>query len=472
MLLVGHLSDALLGLVVQFSDERFKFDVQELADAVQIVSKLEGKSYLWRRPDSSDSSGSGPDGARVLGFIAQSVQRIAPELIAEDSQTGLLAVEYSSVVPLLVEVLKAQAATQSRFDDEVVEELNRSSYAIKITLENLKSVREGLDANGPPSKKRRPPPPPPRGSRGASEVLAPATPAPSASQERKQPKKSSRVKGLSWPLCGCISKPLFIILAAGIATLIVAAIVLASVLLTAHRAAPAPISIAIPSAPSTPQATAPPPDNFTWRNQNYIPNGGFETPDPQNPTKVQNITGNYTLYAYGTKKRDIQGQYPLIDNATLYFDAGANAARVYIDPVWAQNTQFWNPATLVASVDVESILRKNTGFSNASSGARGMNVTGWFNWMYCEDVPAVQYPNRTIQQVYVIVNYFIGGVVNNSLTKEVRFNLTTAPNKGWSLLWAYVPFEPAYYPGKLVMNWKSSLRGNMFWDYFKSYLVF
>ena len=48
-----------------------------------------------------------PINPRKLGFIAQEVEKIIPELVKTDSE-GMKSVDYISVIPVLVEALKNQ----------------------------------------------------------------------------------------------------------------------------------------------------------------------------------------------------------------------------------------------------------------------------------------------------------------------------------------------------------------------------
>ncbi len=59
---------------MQFSDLRLKMNIEEIVDAIDIVSKLQGKSYQWK-PEMVDQSPK-----RVIGMIAQEVQRVLPEV--------------------------------------------------------------------------------------------------------------------------------------------------------------------------------------------------------------------------------------------------------------------------------------------------------------------------------------------------------------------------------------------------------
>lgn len=68
---------------LQYSDARLKTDIKELADALSIVSSLEGKVYRWKH-DSILPSDKGSK--RVIGLIAQEVQKILPEVLLHGVQ--------------------------------------------------------------------------------------------------------------------------------------------------------------------------------------------------------------------------------------------------------------------------------------------------------------------------------------------------------------------------------------------------
>lgn len=80
----------------QYSDERLKSGIRPLTGALSTICELRGVHYTM-------------SGRPQVGFIAQEVQRIVPEAVRQaDSNT--LAVDYSRIVPLLVEAVKELVA--------------------------------------------------------------------------------------------------------------------------------------------------------------------------------------------------------------------------------------------------------------------------------------------------------------------------------------------------------------------------
>jgi hypothetical protein len=82
------------------SDIRLKENFEPLNNALELVSQLNGLYYTWKKD-------AGTDKPRKLGFIAQEVEKVIPELVKTDSE-GMKSVDYVSVVPVLVEAIKNQ----------------------------------------------------------------------------------------------------------------------------------------------------------------------------------------------------------------------------------------------------------------------------------------------------------------------------------------------------------------------------
>jgi trimeric autotransporter adhesin len=78
------------------SDKRLKNNIQTFSGADLILSKLRGVSFDWKDSGRSD-----------IGFIAQEVESVLPDLVHTDS-AGMKSVEYANIVPVLVEGYKYQ----------------------------------------------------------------------------------------------------------------------------------------------------------------------------------------------------------------------------------------------------------------------------------------------------------------------------------------------------------------------------
>ena len=80
------------------SDERLKDNKKNIENALEKVESLNGIEFDWN--DKQDIY-TGHD----IGVIAQEVEKIAPEVVA-DREDGYKAVKYEKLVPLLIEAIK------------------------------------------------------------------------------------------------------------------------------------------------------------------------------------------------------------------------------------------------------------------------------------------------------------------------------------------------------------------------------
>jgi hypothetical protein len=86
------------------SDGKLKTDVKDLKEALSIVKSLKGKTYNW---SSEFQKKTGVDNGRHIGFIAQEIREVLPELVIED-ENKQLGVNYTELIPVLVEAIKEQ----------------------------------------------------------------------------------------------------------------------------------------------------------------------------------------------------------------------------------------------------------------------------------------------------------------------------------------------------------------------------
>eukprot|EP00005_Dracoamoeba_jomungandri_P002859 CAMPEP_0174252104 /NCGR_PEP_ID=MMETSP0439-20130205/1718_1 /TAXON_ID=0 /ORGANISM="Stereomyxa ramosa, Strain Chinc5" /LENGTH=1009 /DNA_ID=CAMNT_0015332601 /DNA_START=55 /DNA_END=3084 /DNA_ORIENTATION=- len=129
---------------IQYSDLRLKTNVADLVDALETVRNLKGKTYEWKE-DTPFSHEKG--GKRVIGLIAQEVQRVAPEVVSEDPATGYLSVNYVELVPVLIQALKEHLYMYEEDKREFQKELDE----LRTTLGNLALAQPAgdVDADGP-----------------------------------------------------------------------------------------------------------------------------------------------------------------------------------------------------------------------------------------------------------------------------------------------------------------------------------
>ncbi len=81
------------------SDKRLKENIKPIESALDKVSKLQGVTFDWKKSDSI------LDIKEDIGFIAQDVQKVVPELVRENKD-GMLSMRHQGIAPILLEAIK------------------------------------------------------------------------------------------------------------------------------------------------------------------------------------------------------------------------------------------------------------------------------------------------------------------------------------------------------------------------------
>ncbi len=112
--------------IQESSDIRFKKNIAPLEDALTNLLKVEGVSYNWKQ-DEFPERNFGYE--TEIGVIAQELEKIYPELVSTDSD-GYKSVQYSHLVPVLIEAIKEQQLHISSLNNDVAE-ITASLEAVK-----------------------------------------------------------------------------------------------------------------------------------------------------------------------------------------------------------------------------------------------------------------------------------------------------------------------------------------------------
>ncbi len=147
-----------------FSDIRLKKNIKSLTDALTIIKNLKGITYDWKtdkdearllalsniRPieakdilsldkEKKDIQRKITNSANQIGFSAQDVQKVMPQIVKEDLE-GTLTVNYVAIIPVLVEAIKEQQSiidaqkTAADAQQAKIDALQKEIEAIKKKL--------------------------------------------------------------------------------------------------------------------------------------------------------------------------------------------------------------------------------------------------------------------------------------------------------------------------------------------------
>ena len=122
-----------VGTFTNNSDAREKHDVREIDDPLAVVQQLHGVRYRWNERGLLGEPL--PEGEQV-GFLAQDVEKVLPELVHNDS-AGRKSVAYTSIIPVLTEALKSL--------EHKLEDRNRDVAALRAENEQLKERMDRLE---------------------------------------------------------------------------------------------------------------------------------------------------------------------------------------------------------------------------------------------------------------------------------------------------------------------------------------
>lgn len=107
----NSITDPVADAWTTYSSRRWKTDIRTLDNSLARVLSLRGVSYKWKESGRSD-----------IGLIAEEVGQVIPEIV-EYEQNGIDArsVDYTRIVPLLIEATKEQQKTIEQLRSEVTE---------------------------------------------------------------------------------------------------------------------------------------------------------------------------------------------------------------------------------------------------------------------------------------------------------------------------------------------------------------
>ena len=115
------------------SDERLKEGVKPLGRTLEKVLSLQGVSFTWKNQK---------DFGKDIGFIAQQVDKVFPEVTRTNNSDGLIGINYSRFSAILVEAIKEQQELIEAQNEKIASIENSSSNFSE--LEDLRAEIEAL----------------------------------------------------------------------------------------------------------------------------------------------------------------------------------------------------------------------------------------------------------------------------------------------------------------------------------------
>ncbi|HEX8429341.1 tail fiber domain-containing protein [Hymenobacter sp.] len=116
------------------SDQRFKEDIKPIENSLDLIRKMRGTTYNFKK--STEFAERNFPQQRQYGFIAQEMEKVLPEAVAKQ-RDGYYAVNYSEVIPVLVEAMKQLDTKQTETTQlqQQVTELKAQLAELRVLVE-------------------------------------------------------------------------------------------------------------------------------------------------------------------------------------------------------------------------------------------------------------------------------------------------------------------------------------------------
>ena len=112
------------------SDRRLKKDISRIQNPLEKIMQLNGVNFTWKSSNE-----------KTVGFIAQEVEKVVPELVKTSPTTDLKSVQYSNIVAIIVEAIK-ELRGESK---QEVANIKKENKDLKAKVESLEKRLERLE---------------------------------------------------------------------------------------------------------------------------------------------------------------------------------------------------------------------------------------------------------------------------------------------------------------------------------------
>ena len=115
---------------ITISDSRLKTNVKPLTSSLSKLLQLEGKSYNWIDKSKSPET--------QMGYIAQEVEKIWPELVTTNESTGFKGINYIGLIAPITEAIK-DLTVQNKAEQTEINALSKENQQLKSEIEKIKA---------------------------------------------------------------------------------------------------------------------------------------------------------------------------------------------------------------------------------------------------------------------------------------------------------------------------------------------
>lgn len=125
------------------SDKRYKNNIKRIDSALDKINAINGVTYGFKQKTINDIDFSELKQGNHLGFIAQDIEKVFPELVKKDDE-GYYAVNYDGLIPVLVEAIKEQEGVIDEQEEEILQQKEQITD-LQSRMEKLEALLNGTD---------------------------------------------------------------------------------------------------------------------------------------------------------------------------------------------------------------------------------------------------------------------------------------------------------------------------------------
>ncbi|MCX7986733.1 MAG: tail fiber domain-containing protein [Bacteroidales bacterium] len=118
------------------SDERMKTNIRQINTPLQTIKRLRGITFDYKAEEyfgtsyQPKSTSDEKETKNRLGFVAQEVQQVLPQIVVYDTAKKYYGINYVALIPVLVEAIKEQQLIIEGLQNEI-KELKKSNSKLK-----------------------------------------------------------------------------------------------------------------------------------------------------------------------------------------------------------------------------------------------------------------------------------------------------------------------------------------------------
>lgn len=99
---------------VTYSSRAYKHNIETIRDPLSLIQQLRGVRFDWNAPDVSEAPAK-----HDIGFIAEEIAAVLPDLVSRDADGNATGLDYGRVVPVAIEAIKQQQAQIAQQQSEI-----------------------------------------------------------------------------------------------------------------------------------------------------------------------------------------------------------------------------------------------------------------------------------------------------------------------------------------------------------------